>query len=195
MAAINLEAFVLSCVKCPCIDKPYAKYRAYSSWLPSEVIVLAVGESPPSGRKESFFYNLKCFDRLRQAIKYAFEIDDDRQLLQELKGIGVFITAAVKCRPPSKRHIPSMRVNCVEILRREVEALRPSRIVAMGSAALASVAELFSLQKPSTIIGIYKLASTPLEVYALPHPLYLFRFKRELLPPLRQLLSGEEVRI
>ncbi len=193
MAVINLEAFVSSCAKCPCIDKPYAKYHAYSSWLPSKVKVLAVGESPPPGHKESFFYNLGCFDRLRQAIKYAFKIDDDRQLLQELKGIGVFITAAVKCRPPSKRHIPSMRTNCVEILRREVEILRPSRIVAMGSTALASVVELYNLQKPSTIIGIYKLTSTPLETYVLPHPLYLFRFKREFFPSLRQLLSGKEV--
>ncbi|MCD6409396.1 MAG: uracil-DNA glycosylase family protein [Candidatus Verstraetearchaeota archaeon] len=195
MRYIRLEPAISSCTKCTCIDKPYVKHQAYSIWLPRKVEVLAIGESPPPGHKESFFYNLGCFDRLRQALKYAFKIDSDEQLLQELRDLGVFITAAVKCRPLSKKHIPAMRANCVKILQQEVEVLKPSRIVAMGSTALTSTAELYGLKMPDTVVGIYKLADSPLEIYVLPHPLYLFRFRRELLHQLKLLLSKEEVRV
>lgn len=179
--ARELEESVSRCSRCAFVDKPYVKHRAYLNWLPSKVRVLAVGESPPPSRKESFFYNLSAFDRLRLSMKLITSFSGgDEGLLKSLREHGVFVTAAVKCRPLSRREIPWMRGRCVFILKRELELLKPEKVVAMGSTATLSLLSALGLKHRPSIRNLEELSYNGLKAVFTPHPNYIFRFRRDL---------------
>jgi uracil-DNA glycosylase len=183
-----MEQLIASCGRCHIVDKPFVKHKAYS-WLPSKVEVLAVGESPPPGRKDSVFYNLRLFDRLRLSMKLILNIEDDGDVLRRLKRSSTFLTAAVKCRPPSLKELQPMRRNCVYTLREELKLLKPARIVAMGRTASASIAEILKLNPPPTLNGIFETEVKSLKIAFTPHPNYIFRFRRDLAPKMKSLLN------
>ncbi|MHC1586026.1 MAG: uracil-DNA glycosylase family protein, partial [Candidatus Hecatellaceae archaeon] len=168
MSKFKLESLISSCQRCTFIDKPFLKYGAYR-WLPAKVKVLAVGESPPPGKKESVFYNLEGFDRLRLALKLILNIWDDRGVLETLKENEVFVTAAVKCRPPGFGAIPKMRLNCTRILAEEIRLLKPRRLLAMGRTASASISEILKVEAPSKVDEMFNVEVDGLEVFFTPH--------------------------
>ncbi len=182
-----MEQLIASCGRCHVVDKPFVKHKVYS-WLPSKVEVLAVGESPPPERKDNVFYNLKLFDRLRLSMKLILNIEDDRDVLRQLKKSSTFLTAAVKCRPPSLKDLQSMRRNCAYTLREELKLLKPESVVAMGTTASASIAEILGLKPPQRLDGVFQVEAGSLKVAFTPHPNYIFRFRRDLAPKLRALL-------
>ena len=183
-----IEQLIASCGRCHIVDKPFVKHKVYS-WLPSRVEVLAVGESPPPGRKDNVFYNLKLFDRLRLSIKLILNMEDDGNVLRRLKKSSTFLTAAVKCRPQSLKDLQTMRRNCVYMLREELKLLRPARIVAMGRTASASIAEILKLNPPPTLNEIFETQVKSLKIAFTPHPNYVFRFRRDLAPKMKSLLN------
>ena len=191
LAASLLNELIRSCRKCVFIDKPYVKYRAYTTWLPSTVEVLIVAESPPPSKKEDFFYNLSAFDRLRLSMKTILNLRSlkGEELLGFLRERGVFLTSAVKCRPPSKADVPGMRERCTWVLRRELELLKPRRLLAMGKTAATSVFEILGLKPPSSVVGIRRFRACGLELYVTPHPNFIFRFKRELAGEVKRLIE------
>ena len=139
--AEELAELIERCAKCDFVDKPFIRYRVYERWLPERVDVLVVVESPPPGEKEDFFYNLSKSDRLRRNLKLLLGLEiTDEDLLAWLKERGVFITDAIKCRPV-KRALRDVRLrvrmclSCLYILEREVELLRPRRVIVMGETA------------------------------------------------------------
>lgn len=184
---LRLESLIASCRRCPAVDKPYTKHHVYR-WLPSRVRVLAIGESPPPGRKENMFYNLEAFDRLRLSMKLILNLKGDLEVLQTLRKASTFITAAVKCRPPSVRNLAEMRAKCVFMLEEELKLLRPSRVVAMGRMAAASLSQILNLNQPPTVRGVFELRVGSLQAAFTPHPNYIFRFRRDLAPKVRSLL-------
>ena len=186
--AVRLEELIASCQRCRVVDKPYVKYGVYG-WLPRRVKTLAIGESPPPGKKEGLLYNLQAFDRLRLSLKLVLNLQADGEVLETLRRLQVFFTAAVKCRPPSLRSLQAMRPNCVYLLREELRLLKPSRVVAMGRTAAASLSEILNLKPPETVREIVKLKVGGFEVAFTPHPNYLFRFGRHLIPQVRSLLT------
>lgn len=188
MKARLLEEAVIKCQKCAIIEKPFAKYSAYSKWLPQRVKTLAVGESPPPGQKNSFFYNLESFDRLRLSLKLMVgELRaEDIQLLKTLFDRGVFITASIKCRPPSRKALPEMRKNCVWMLKKELNLLKPKRLVAMGRYAAESVHDILGIEPPKSLLEVSVCRIDDLEVVYTPHPNYIFRFGRRLAPKVRE---------
>ncbi len=188
MEAKRLEAAVGSCRRCRFVDQPFLLDRVYS-WLPRKVRVLAVGESPPPGRKAGSLYHLEAFDRLRLSLSLILGVRME-EVLETLRRHGVFFTAAVKCRPPDRKSIEGMRRNCVSLLRGELEALRPRRVVAMGRFASASVCELLGLCPPDDQRTLSWTRAGEREVFFTPHPNHLFRFRRELCPLVREVLLG-----
>lgn len=188
----TLERAVASCRRCSFVDQPFLLDRVYT-WLPRRVRVLAIGESPPPGRKVGSLYHLEGFDRLRLSLSLILGVRME-EVLETLRRSSVFFTAAVKCRPPDRKSIEGMRRNCVPLLRGELEALRPRRVVAMGRFASASVCELLGLEPPADLRvisgGAVSGGAGPGEVFFTPHPNHLFRFRRELCPRVRELLLG-----
>jgi uracil-DNA glycosylase family 4 len=152
-AQARMRRLVASCRRCRVVDKPFIKHEAYRR-LPSKVKVLAIGESPPPGRKESVFYNLKSFDRLRLSMKLILNVGDDRAVLELLRKSSAFITAAIKCRPPSLKVLQQMRENCVPMLREELKLLKPESVVAMGTTASSSIAEVLGMRNMLWLGGL-----------------------------------------
>ena len=140
--------------------------------------MLVVVESPPPGEKEDFFYNLSKGDRLRRNLKALLGLElTDEGLLAWLKERGVFITDAIKCRPVRRalrevRLRVRMCLNCLFILKREVELLEPGRVVVMGETA----------QLASAFLGLKG-------VVVFPHPNRMMRFPREIRPVLGEALK------
>ncbi|MEM4699892.1 MAG: uracil-DNA glycosylase family protein [Candidatus Nezhaarchaeales archaeon] len=170
------------------------RYRAYLDWLPEEVRVLAVGESPPPGRKETTFYNTSRFDLFRRCMKLVAGVEGDADLLALFKSSGIFVTAAVKCRPRSREGVEEMRRSCLPMLRAELRLLAPRRVVAMGRAASSSVSSLLGVQPPGRLVGVSAAATEGVEVVFTPHPNYVFRFRRDLVPRLREALFNRPTR-
>jgi len=183
-----LEKEIQSCRLCRYVDKPFLKSSAYC-WLPERVRVLAIGESPPPGKKESSLYNLKVFDRLRLSLSLILGVETGR-VLGTLKEAGVFFTASIKCRPPDRKSLMGMRRNCVPKLADEIRLLAPRRIVAMGRFASSSVCEILKLAPPPSLHEISAIRSRGVEIFFTPHPNYVFRFARTLAPQLSEILLG-----
>lgn len=168
------------CSRCRIVDRPFIKYEVYERWLPDHVNVMLIAESPPPGFKDSFFYNLGGGDRLRSNLRLILGLSlSDGELLKWLKGSKVFITSAIKCRPPrgAKQYrdetiLKEMARRCSSLLKMEVEALRPAHVVALGRVAALS----------ASYAGV-KIES------AFPHPNYLVRFNRGLMPRVKEVLS------
>jgi len=188
--ARRLSSSIEACSLCRFVDKPFVKYEAYLRWLPDEVRVLAVGESPPPGLKESSLYNASRFDRFRECMKLILGLRGELEALQRLKSSGVFVTAAVKCRPFSRRDLEAMRRSCLRWLEEELELLAPRRVVALGRAASASLSELLGLRPPRSVVEGGAARAAGLEVFFAPHPNYVLRFRRDLAPTLKGLLLG-----
>lgn len=185
----ELERRVSSCYRCSYVDKPFLLHRAYS-WLPRRVRVLAIGESPPPGKKVNSLYHLESFDRLRLSLKLILGVREEREVLETLRRFSTFLTAAVKCRPPSRESIESMRGNCLPLLKGELEDLRPRTVVAMGRYASASLCELLGLSPPRDQREIMKTEVGGKEIFFTPHPNYLFRFGRNLAEEVKKILLG-----
>jgi DNA polymerase len=182
----QLEEGIRKCNLCDYVDKPFLKQSVYS-WLPEKVRVLAIGESPPPGRKEGSLYNLQKFDRLRLSLSLILKVEP-QEVLQLLRHSGVFFTASVKCRPPTRKSLPEMRRNCVPRLIEEIRILKPRRIVAMGRFAAASIGEIYKIPVPSNLTRISSTRCGNLEIFFTPHPNYIFRFARKLSPMIAKIL-------
>jgi uracil-DNA glycosylase family 4 len=183
-----LEKGIRSCRLCRYVDKPFLKSSAYD-WLPERVGVLAVGESPPPGKKEGSLYNLEVFDRLRLSLSFILGVEMGR-VLETLREAGVFFTASVKCRPPDRKSLAWMRRNCVPKLAEEIRLLAPQRIVAMGRLASSSVCEILNLPPPPSLDEISASRRQGVEIFFTPHPNYVFRFARNLASQLSRILLG-----
>jgi uracil-DNA glycosylase family 4 len=57
----------------------------------------------------------------------------------------MYITAAGRCAPPDNKPTPQELLTCEPYLRRELDALRPRVIVALGRIAFDSILRIFSL--------------------------------------------------
>jgi len=175
--AKRLEDLVAKCDECDFVDKPFIKYQVYTRWLPDQVKVLAIGESPPPGFKNSLFYNLESFDRFRLSMKLILGVKDDLGILELLRSKNIFITAAVKCRPVNRFKISDMRKKCEHILKMEIELLKPEKIIAMGKTAALTISRILGVRMPESVNGIF-VNRKDFELYFVPHPNYVFRFKR-----------------
>ncbi len=173
----ELLAALRSCERCRVLGRPFLAHRVYELWLPSQVELLLITESPPPGRKADFFYNLSKPDRLRRNMRVILGLEvPEREVPAWLREHGIFLTNAVKCRPPAgergyrdEKLLRQMALRCAHHLALEVAILRPKHVMALGQiAGLAAEA-------------------CGLELYAtFPHPNYVVRFGRHLIPSLRE---------
>ena len=168
-----LHEIIESCNKCIYIDKPPCIYRIYEKFLPRRVKTLVISESPPPGLKKSYIYNLNYTDRLRRVLAKAFNITQDKVINLLLEN-SIFWTTAIKCRPPTFKHLEVMRRNCLEILRIEIEILKPKKIIALG--------------KRVAWKSVDQLNIKCVKVMKEHHPLHIVRFKREKLPLLKKII-------
>ena len=174
-----LQLSVCTCNSCEqhyIVGKPFCEFKVYTQWLPDRVDKLIVSESPPPGPKKDFLYNLHSKDRLRKFLSKIFNVDE-KDVLSFLKCRNMFWSMAVKCRPVSRRVIPRLCKRCVEILVQEIDLLKPRTLILLGNVArdLWNVAKNHVKHMPSQIRYMY-------------HPLYIVRFRQDLLGRLVDIL-------
>jgi len=182
----ELSREILTCTKCP-----LHKYRTHA--VPGEgsmkLGIMIVGEAP--GADE---------DRTGRPFVGAA----GRLLTEALTRLGVsrddvYITNVVKCRPPNNRTPTQEEVEaCLPYLLRQIELLRPRRIVALG---LTSAKTLLSLvgrrvEKIGEVRGRCfrgRVAGVEVEICATYHPAAVLRnpkLKEEFMGDLATFLGG-----
>jgi DNA polymerase len=182
----ELSREILTCTKCP-----LRKYRTHA--VPGEgsvkLGIMIVGEAP--GADE---------DRTGRPFVGAA----GRLLTETLARLGVsrrdvYITNVVKCRPPNNRTPTQEEVEaCLPYLLRQIELLRPRRIVALG---LTSAKTLLSLvgrrvEKIGDVRGRCfrgRVAGVEVEICATYHPAAVLRnprLKEEFMGDLAAFLGG-----
>ena len=71
---------------------------------------------------------------------------------------GAYIAAAVRCAPPANKPLPCEIENCRDYLRRELQALRPKAILALGKIAWDAYLEILKLDGRIASRAAYKFA-------------------------------------
>jgi len=165
-----VEKLVRECRKCRFIDKPFLTHGVYERYRGIAIEVLVISESPPPGNKPDFLYNTGHRDRLRKVLSKYLGIEEER-LLEEMRNRGVLWDMAARCRPPSKRDVVAMAMNCTSVTIAEIEALKPRTVIALGTVARKQLSRALSACS-------YK----PVEVYEERHPLYVVRFAKSEAP-------------
>jgi uracil-DNA glycosylase family 4 len=155
-----LSSQVLACTRCPQLAR--ARQHAVPGAGPMSADLFFIGEAP--GAEE---------DRAGR----PFIGPSGQLLLQLLAEVGadrnrVFLTNALKCRPPGRKAEPGELSNCREHLLREIEIVRPRVIVCLGAPASQT------LLSTTDFIGrlrgrLHDFRGTP--VVCTYHPAYLMR--------------------
>jgi uracil-DNA glycosylase len=71
---------------------------------------------------------------------------------------GAYIAAAVRCAPPANKPLPCEILNCRGYLERELEALRPKAVLALGKIAWDAYLEILKQEGKIASRGGYKFA-------------------------------------
>jgi uracil-DNA glycosylase len=164
----RITSEVIDCRKCPRLvawreEVARTKRFAYKDWeywarpLPGfgdpSARLLVIGLAPAAhggNRTGRVFTGDRSGDWLYRALyragfaNQAISVDKDDGLVLE----GAYVTAAVRCAPPSNRPAPEERDSCLPYLERELRALQEVRvIVCLGAYAYECLSRLLSLKR------------------------------------------------
>jgi len=122
-----LAARIARCTKCPLHR---SRTRTVPGEGPADARIVLVGEAP--GREED--------RRGRPFVGAAGRILDEALLRAGISRDDVYITNAVKCRPPGNRRPSRVEAEtCGAYLAAQVETIRPRVVVALGQTAAREV--------------------------------------------------------
>lgn len=146
--------------KCMLIDRPFPfeLFKVYDDWLPDPVRLLLLAESPPfSDYPENYFYNTDYCGNLRSEVFSLFGIHATKEedKLSDFMGDerGYLLIDTVMCAfNTAVKNIPIglAEYSGREIIKQEIEHLRPPCILALGRRALCG---LKSFEPFSTGLG------------------------------------------
>jgi uracil-DNA glycosylase len=169
---------VCACRKCPRLVKyrekvAREKRRAYREWtywgrpLPgfgdarAELFILGLAPAAHGGNRTGrVFTGDRSGDFLYKAL---FEAGFANQPTSARRGDGLklkgaYVAAAVRCAPPANKPLPSEILHCREYLERELEALRPRAVLALGKIAWDAYLEILKQEGKIASRSGYKFA-------------------------------------
>jgi uracil-DNA glycosylase len=153
---------VCACRKCPRLVKyrekvAREKRRAYREWtywgrpVPgfgdarAELFILGLAPAAHGGNRTGrVFTGDRSGDFLYKALYEAGFANQPTSLRRDdgLRLKGAYVAAAVRCAPPANKPLPDEILNCRGYLERELEALRPRAVLALGKIAWDAYLEL-----------------------------------------------------
>jgi uracil-DNA glycosylase len=149
------------------------KRRAYQEWtywgrpVPgfgdarAKLFILGLAPAAHGGNRTGrVFTGDRSGDFLYKALYQAGFANQPTAVNREdgLRLKNVYIAAAVRCAPPRNKPLPSETVNCREYLKRELEALRPKAVLALGKIAWDAYLELLKVEGKIASRAGYKFA-------------------------------------
>jgi uracil-DNA glycosylase family 4 len=169
---------VCACRKCPRLVKyrekvAREKRRAYREWtywgrpLPgfgdarAELFILGLAPAAHGGNRTGrVFTGDRSGDFLYKAL---FEVGFANQPTSARRGDGLklkgaYVAAAVRCAPPANKPLSSEILHCREYLERELEALRPRAVLALGKIAWDAYLEILKQEGKIASRSGYKFA-------------------------------------
>jgi uracil-DNA glycosylase family 4 len=173
-----IEDEICACRKCPRLVKyrekvAREKRRAYREWeywgrgVPgfgdagAELFILGLAPAAHGGNRTGrVFTGDRSGDFLYKALHEAGFANQATSLHRNdgLRLSGVYIAAAVRCAPPENKPLPSEIQNCRGYLERELEAIRPKAILALGKIAWDAYLEMLKQDGEIASRTAYKFA-------------------------------------
>ena len=154
----ELNAEIVECRKCPRLvayreKVAQEKRRAFQDWeywgrpVPgfgdpqAQLLVLGLAPAANGGNRTGrVFTGDRSGDFLYDALYRAGFASQPTSTHRGdgLKLKNAYVAAAVRCAPPENKPLPSEQANCQPYLKREIEILRPSAVLALGRIAMMS---------------------------------------------------------
>jgi uracil-DNA glycosylase family 4 len=173
-----IEEEVCACRKCPRLVKyrervAREKRRAYREWeywgrgVPgfgdprAELFILGLAPAAHGGNRTGrVFTGDRSGDFLYKALHKAGFANQSTSLHRNdgLRLQKAYIAAAVRCAPPANKPLPSEIENCRSYLKRELRAMRPKAILALGKIAWDAYLELLKNDGKIASRAAYKFA-------------------------------------
>jgi uracil-DNA glycosylase len=169
---------VCACRKCARLVKYRAKVarekrRAYREWeywgrgVPgfgdpgAKLFILGLAPAAHGGNRTGrVFTGDRSGDFLYKALHKAGFANQATSLHRNdgLRLSGVYIAAAVRCAPAANKPLPGEIQNCRGYLKRELEALQPKAVLALGKIAWDAYLEMLKQEGRITSRAAYKFA-------------------------------------
>jgi len=167
---------VCACRKCPRLTKyrekvAREKRRAFREWeywgrgVPgfgdpnAKLLILGLAPAAHGGNRTGrVFTGDRSADFLFRTL-YQAEFANQPTSVRRDDGLrlkGAYIAAAVRCAPPANKPLSSEIENCRGYLERELEALRPAAILALGKIAWDAYLEILKLDGKIASRAAYK---------------------------------------
>ena len=167
---------VYACRKCPRLTKyrervAREKRRAFREWeywgrgVPgfgdpnAKLLILGLAPAAHGGNRTGrVFTGDRSADFLFRTLYQAGFANQPTSVRRDdgLRLKGAYIAAAVRCAPPANKPLPSEMENCRGYLERELEALRPAAILALGKIAWDAYLEILKLDGKIASRAAYK---------------------------------------
>jgi uracil-DNA glycosylase len=143
----------IECVDFPCLDVDNNSYVIPSIEVDAPRIkVLMITEAPPN-EKADYFYSAGDPSYLQTILQAFRDAGTDVSSIQDILGLGVYITTAIKCGKTQYAISPETMKNCSKLLEQELALFPAVRVfMLMGDVAIKMMNDIWKRQTGKRVI-------------------------------------------